>query len=192
MIAATRERVENEVSDSRDLLLGRIASRLHELFDGLIGLSDVATKPDKEREAFFLTRSLAALALLDEAEIKPDQAAECVTDGGADDGIDGVFVDEKEKIIYFVQSKWRSGAGGVQLKDFTRFRAGVKDVITLNWNQDNANLHVQREKIETGLKDIDTRIVMLLVILQTSRLLRTSGLELETFLLNRISIWQTF
>jgi hypothetical protein len=85
--------------DNRELLLGRIASRLHELFDGSINLSDVANKPANEQERYFLTRSLAAISLLDEAELKPDQAGPCVTDGGTDDGIDGVFVDEKEKVM---------------------------------------------------------------------------------------------
>lgn len=150
------------MADSRELLLGRIASRLHELFDGSINLADVATKPDADQEQFFLTRALTALTLLDEAELKPEQAGACVTDGGTDDGIDGVFVDEKDRAIYFVQSKWRSGSGGVQLNDFTRFRDGVKNILSLNWTDENANLHPWKEKIEASLKDIDTRIVMLL------------------------------
>jgi hypothetical protein len=55
------------MADSRELLLGRIASRLHELFDGSVNLSDVATKPDQEQ--YFLTRALTALSLLDKAEL---------------------------------------------------------------------------------------------------------------------------
>lgn len=173
------------MADNRDLLLGRIASRLHDLFDGQIDLTDVETKPPKDKENYFLTRSLAPLSLLDEAEIRPDQAGSCVTDGSADDGIDGVFVDEKEGIIYFVQSKWRAGSGGVQLKDFTRFRDGVKDVLTLNWNEDNANLHAQREKIETSLKDIDTRIVMLLVHTSDEKIAGNIKTRIDDFLVEQ-------
>jgi hypothetical protein len=173
------------MADNRDLLLGRIASRLHELFDGRINLADVATKPEKEQENYFLTRSLAALSLLDEAELKPDQAGSCVTDGGADDGIDGVFVDEKERIIYFVQSKWRTGSGGVQLKDFTRFRDGVKEVIALNWTPDNANLHAQKDKIEACLKDIDTRIVMLLVHTSDEKIAPNIKTRIDDFLVEQ-------
>jgi hypothetical protein len=157
--------VEEEVAmtDSHGLLLDRISLRLHELFDGHITLADVLTKPSQDQEAALLTRSLAALALVDEADLTPDQAAKCVTDGGADGGIDALYVNDKKKIVYFVQSKWRSGKGGVQLVDFTRFRDGVKDLISLNWSPDNANLHLFRPQIEKALKDIDTSVAMLLV-----------------------------
>jgi hypothetical protein len=89
---------------NRQLLLTRLSERLHGLFDGLINLKDVANKPEKDVENFFLTRSLAALSLMDDADLRPDQAAACVTDGSADDGIDALYIDEKKKIIYFVQS----------------------------------------------------------------------------------------
>jgi len=100
------------MAGNRQLLLTRLSERLHGLFDGQINLSDVAGKPEKDIENFFLTRSLAALSLMDDADLRPDQAAMCVTDGGSDDGIDGIYIDEKKKVIYFVQSKWRSGAKG--------------------------------------------------------------------------------
>lgn len=151
------------MSASHSLSLTRISSRLHELFDKHIDLKDVKTKSDKDRENFFLTRSLAALSLMDDADLKPDQAAACVTDGSADDGIDAVYVDEKQKVTYFIQSKWRSTPKGVQLGDFTRFRDGVKNIISLNWTAENANLHPFRPKIEAALKDIDTSVVMVLV-----------------------------
>jgi hypothetical protein len=142
-------------------LLTRISARLHELFDSQINLSDVAGKSSPDQESFFLTRSLAALSLMDQADLKSDQAAACVTDGGADDGIDAVYIDEKRKVIYFVQSKWRTGAKGVALNDFTRFRDGVKNALALNWSADNANLHRFSANIEKALKDIDTSVVML-------------------------------
>jgi hypothetical protein len=127
------------MSGNHALLLTRMSSRLHELFDGRINLSDVEKKQPVDKENFFLTRSLAALSLMDDADLSPDQAALCVTDGGEDDGIDAVYVDEKKKIVYFVQSKWRHGTKGVQLNDFTRFRDGVKGVIQLKWTAENAN-----------------------------------------------------
>jgi len=151
------------MTSAHSLSLTRISSRLHDLFENCVDLSDVASKQDKERENYFLTRSLAALSLMEDADLAPDQAAKCITDGGADDGIDAVYVDDKQKITYFVQSKWRSTSKGVQLSDFTRFRDGVKSVINLNWTKENTNLHRFKSKIETALKDIDTSIVMVLV-----------------------------
>ncbi|WP_156433973.1 AIPR family protein [Bradyrhizobium retamae] len=147
---------------NRQLLLTRLSDRLHALFDNSINLSDVADKPAKERENFFLTRALSALALMDDAGLLPDQAAKCVTDGSADDGIDALHIDDKRKVIYFVQSKWRSGAKGVELVDFTRFRDGVKGVLELKWTAENKNLHPFRTKVESTLKDIETTFVMLI------------------------------
>lgn len=150
------------MSDGHKQLLNRIAGRLHEIFDGHIDLSDVQNKPADHQEGFFLTRAIAALALLDRADLAPKEAAHCITDGGADGGIDAVYYDEKNKVLYFVQSKWKSGGGGVHLNEFTRFRDGVLDVLALNWTSDNANLHGFKEVIESSLNDIDTSVVMLL------------------------------
>jgi AIPR protein len=177
---------------NRQLLLTRLAERLHGLFDGLINLSDVANKPEKDIENFFLTRSLAALSLMDDADLRPDEAAKCVTDGGADDGIDGIHVDEKKKIIYFVQSKWRSGAKGVELGDFTRFRDGVKSVLELKWTTDNSNLHPFCAKIENSLKDIETTLVMLIAHTSDKNIAKNINVKINEFLSEQNKIQKDF
>jgi len=85
------------MAGNRQLLLTRLSDRLHALFDNSISLADVAQKQAKEQENFFLTRSLAALALMDDAGLLPDQAAKCVTDVSADDGMDAIHIDEKRR-----------------------------------------------------------------------------------------------
>ena len=55
------------MAGNRQLLLTRLSERLHGLFDGLINLTDVASKPEKDIENFFLTRSLAALKLFNDS-----------------------------------------------------------------------------------------------------------------------------
>jgi hypothetical protein len=177
---------------NRQLLLTRLAERLHGLFDGLINLADVASRPEKEVESFFLTRSLAALSLTDDADLRPDEAAKCVTDGGSDDGIDGLYVDEKKKIIYFVQSKWRSGAKSVELADFTRFRDGVKSVLELKWTNDNSNLHPFSIKIENSLKDIETTLVMLMVHTSDNHIAKNINNKINEFLQEQNKIQKDF
>ncbi|MGY2849316.1 hypothetical protein ACVIWU_000800 [Bradyrhizobium sp. USDA 4509] len=177
---------------NRQLLLTRLSDRLHALFDGSIKLSDVATKPAKEKEGYFLTRSLAALALMDDAGLVPDQAAQCVTDGSADDGIDAIHIDEKKKIIYFVQSKWRSGLKGVDLVDFTRFRDGVKSVLELKWTTENKNLHPFRPKIESTLKDIETTFVMLLAHTSDKSIAKNINNKIADFLSEQNKIQSDF
>ena len=145
------------------MVLERIATRLHEIFDGPISLADLAGKPKEHAEPFFRTRALAALSLLSESPISAYEAGANVTDGGADDGIDALYVDSQRNIVYFVQSKWRQNSNkGIELSDFNRFRDGVRDILSLNWNDENKNLHRFKSVLEIALSNIDTRIVMIL------------------------------
>jgi len=180
------------MAGNRQLLLTRLADRLHGLFDGLVNLGDVANKPEKDVENFFLTRSLAALSLMDDADLRPDDAAKCVTDGGSDDGIDALYVDEKKKVIYFVQSKWRSGNKSVELADFTRFRDGVKNVLELKWTNDNSNLHPFSKTVENALKDIETTLVMLLVHTSDNAIAKNINAKIQEFLAEQNKIQKDF
>jgi hypothetical protein len=147
----------------KPLILTQIATRLHDIFDGHIDLTDVANKSEADKENYFITRAYLALYLLDELRITPAEAAASITDGGADDGIDAVYVDKKNARIFFGQSKWRSNMQkGVELNDFVRFRDGVKNVIALEWSNDNKNIHRFSGQIEQQLTNIDTNVIMVL------------------------------
>lgn len=144
-------------------ILLQLAARLHEIFDGLIDLTDVAGKSEAHQEGFFITRAYMALYFLNELGLTPEQAASCITDGGADDGVDAIYVDKKSARIYFGQSKWRKNMSkGVELTDFVRFRDGVKSVVMGRWTDENANLHRFASDIEQQLQNIDTEVVLVL------------------------------
>lgn len=150
-----------ESSDNPPRILSQLAVRLHEIFDGLIDLSDVAGKPADHQENFFITRAFMALYFLNALGLSPEQAANCITDGGADDGIDGVYVDKKAARIYFGQSKWRKNMSkGVELSDFVRLRDGVRSIIMERWTPENANIHRFKTDIENQLSNIDTEVVV--------------------------------
>ena len=51
---------------------------------------------------------------------------------------------------------------GIELVDFTRFRDGVKNVLSLNWTIENQSLHRFSSEIEEQLKNIDTSVFMIL------------------------------
>lgn len=163
-------------------ILAQLATRLHEIFDGLIDLTDVASKPKDDQEHFFITRAYMALYFLDEVGLTAEQAAACITDGGADDGIDAVYVDKKAARIYFGQSKWRANMQkGVELSDFVRFRDGVRSIIMENWSSDNANIHRFKADIEQQLGNIDTDVVMVLA--------HTSGQDIAENIQSKISVF---
>src|SRR5690606_35144001 len=155
---AHKEEGGAKMVDAEQLVIKQIANRLHEMFDGQIDLSDVKKKPAAEKENFFRTRGLAALALVSELGIAAHLAAASVSDGGADDGIDAVYIDNTANVIYLVQSKWRSNVKkGIELSEFTRFRDGVKSLLSLDWTEDNKNLHRFQSDLEIALGNINTK-----------------------------------
>lgn len=143
-------------------LMRTLASRLHEVFDGKIDMKNADPKNVDNFEDVFLTRAYLALFFLDEFDLSAQDAANCITDGFHDDGIDGIYVDEKEAKIYFAQSKWRkNGLKGVKVDEITRFRDGIKHVLSPVWNEDNKDLWKFRKIIEDQLETIDTRVEMI-------------------------------
>lgn len=87
----------------------QIKNYLNSVYNGLIDLSDC--NPD-ENANFFLTRALTAYTIQNLAQVDPSTASKFVVDGSNDNGIDGIFYDEKMKILYIVQSKWISNGTG--------------------------------------------------------------------------------
>jgi len=168
------------------LTVQQIAARLHEIFDGQIDLSDVVAKTPEHQEPFFRTRSYAALSLLAHTGVSPAEAASSITDGGDDDGIDAVLIDQSSKRIYFVQSKFKQNpAGGIDLSEVTRFRDGIKSVLNLDWSPMNANLHRFQADIEKALTDIETRVVMLFAHTSAEPLSKHINAQVKKFLLDQ-------
>jgi hypothetical protein len=140
----------------------RVAGRLHHIFDDLIVVSDEETGDLTKKEQLFRTRAYMALALLDVSDANASEAASSITDGGADGGVDCVYVSEKQKKIFLGQAKFASNiSNGPSLAEFNRFRDGVRSVVNQEWTATNANLHPHKDKVERLLKDIDTTIFML-------------------------------
>ncbi len=151
-----------EETQQAQIVSEQIAGRLHQIFDDLIVVQKQGGMDDNDVEQRFLTRAFAALSLLNHSDANVSDAAQSITDGGNDDGIDAIYVSETHKKIYLVQSKWLVNTqNGVQLREFTRYRDGVRRVLNLIWDKKNSDLHNHKEKIELFLKDIDTEIVLI-------------------------------
>lgn len=146
---------------SAHIIADQIGGRLHQIFDDLVQIERTGGIDNAQVEQLFLSRSLAALSLMHLSECNASDAAASITDGGKDDGIDAIYVSEGHKKIYLIQSKWLKNNGkGIKLDEFTRFRDGVKRVISLKWDNQNKDLHHRKDIIERVLKDIDVEIVM--------------------------------
>ncbi|WP_433340619.1 AIPR family protein [Streptomyces sp. CA-253872] len=77
-----------------------------ETYAGLIDMSDFGNRPPEHTKPAFRSRALAAHAVRIMTGWAPEQAADCVIDGGQDQGIDAIAIDEATSRIFLVQAKW--------------------------------------------------------------------------------------
>lgn len=138
----------------------RVQAKVDELFKDKIDLSDT-TNPD-EKENKFYTRSLAALAVVMKCGIEYDVAAQSVTDGYHDMGIDAVYNDTTQKKLILVQSKWRKdGNGSVSQEEAATFAEGVKRLLNFDFDGCNAKLAAKQQEITAAIRDMDYQIEMI-------------------------------
>ena len=83
-----------------NLKMIRVQSKLDELFNNKIDLADASD--DEERKNKYYTRAIAALAIIMRCGIDYDSAAQTITDGYHDMGIDAVYNDTSQKKLFLV------------------------------------------------------------------------------------------
>jgi AIPR protein len=163
----------------------QIEAKLRSLFTNLIDLSDYANKSQSEKDSAFLTRALAAFAILATADVTPDQAASYVTDGFHDNGIDAVYFDSREKILFCVQTKWKhDGTGSIERGDALKFITGVKDLINAEFDRFNDKIKSRSTEILDALSLANTRIVLLVAYTGQGTLGQDISRDFDDFLKN--------
>ena len=140
-----------------NLKMIRIQSKIDELFKDKIDLKDA--KNDEDRQNKFYTRSIAALSVVMKCGIDYDAAAQTITDGYHDMGIDAVYNDAAQKKLILIQSKWRSdGNGGISQEEANTFVSGIKRIINLDFDGCNKKLVAKQQEITSAIKDMDYQI----------------------------------
>lgn len=158
--------------------VNQIKSHITRLFHDLIDLDDV--KNSSQRDDFFLSRGLAAYAVLFLSGIPADTAARAVTDGGDDNGIDAIYFDETNRRLYLVQSKWiKSGSGEPANGDVKKFISGVHDLFNMEFDRFNTKVKNMQPVIEQALQDPNTRYEIVLAYTGTNSLAEPSCRDLE-------------
>ena len=138
----------------------RIEKRLDDLFESRIDLSDRKDKTDTERRKGFLTRALAAYTLHSITGTDPVTAAKSVTDTYADNGIDAIFIDTSEHLVYLIQSKWREdGSKGIDQSEALKFMRGVGKLLQLEWDDFNDKVLRQKDALEAAVYDSNTKFI---------------------------------
>ncbi|MEK4261603.1 AIPR family protein [Paenibacillus sp. FSL E2-0230] len=138
----------------------QIKNYLNSVYNGRIDLSDC--NPD-ENANFFLTRALTAYTIQNLAQVDPSTASKFVVDGSNDNGIDGIFYDEKMKILYIVQSKWISnGTGEPENGDIKKFISGTRDLVNFEFNVFNKKVQNLSNLIMKAIGDFNIKIQVVL------------------------------
>ncbi len=139
----------------------QIRAHLTSSFQGLIDVADCVGEQTEARETRFLTRALAAFSLVHVADIEPPIAATYVTDGGRDNGVDALYYDNVEKILYIVQAKWdHDGRGSLQRGEVQKFLTGVKDLVNARFDRFNPKVRAKEADVRAELESAQTRFVL--------------------------------
>lgn len=139
----------------------QIKATLEKTFQGHIDLADCSDASEADKSNSFLSRSLAALAIKILADTSVEDASRAITDGFGDNGIDAIYYNRNERILYIVQAKWRQdGNGSIDLADTLKYLEGFKDLLNLSIDKFNDKIKALFPIIEEALDDAGTRFML--------------------------------
>lgn len=134
--------------------IARISTKLKEFYTGKIDMSDFP-----ESKEHFLTRAIAAVTLMMKCGLNCDQSALHITDGYNDMGIDAIYLDEQQKQLVLIQSKWReAGTGGISESEINSFINGINRILEFDINGANNKILLKRNEIDYAINDINYQI----------------------------------
>lgn len=99
---------------------------------------------EEEKERNFLTRALAAYALVKLTSCTALEAANAIVDGGGDGGIDAIYFSPANNTLWLVQSKYiDDGRGQPALGDASKFKNGIEALLQCNFAAFDGNARWQ-------------------------------------------------
>jgi hypothetical protein len=140
----------------------QIRAHLTATFQPWIDMADCENQPQTQRDTQFLSRALAAFALTHVADLDATTAANCITDGSQDNGVDALHYDPAERVLYVVQSKWdQDGHGSLQRGEVKKFLTGIGDLINLRFERFNAKLRAREDDVRAAMESAQTTFVLI-------------------------------
>lgn len=144
------------------LHVGQIHKKIHDLFSGYIDMSDQKVG-SSTYEDVFSSRALAAYAIHHLSGCSREIAAESVTDGADDNGVDAIYYDISQNKVYVSQSKWiKDGLGEPDNGSVKKFIAGVKDILDLSFDRFNEKINRKKDLIAAAIETAGNSIVLIL------------------------------
>lgn len=143
------------LGDSMGLVQHRqLKNYLIQNFNNHVDASDITTTNADEREKNILSRALSAFSVTHLAGIAPIDACFSITDGYKDCGIDAIYFDKLDRILYLVQSKWNSeDKGSVDQGGIDAFIAGTRYLLQGRVAEFNDKISSRWSEIESAVND---------------------------------------
>jgi AIPR protein len=133
-------------------------------FRAFVDMADYVGKPRQQEEDAFLSRAQAAFSLVITAKVTPAVAGSSVVDSFDDNGIDAIYFDADEKLLFLVQSKWhRNGNGSIDSAEVMKFVQGVRNLLEADFSCFNEKVRGQQAGILAALDDPSVRFRLVLV-----------------------------
>ena len=144
----------------------QIADKITSLFQSHLDLTDITDK-DSEKESKIRSRCLAAYAtylLIDSSDSSATEAAESVTDGGDDNGIDAIYYSPTNRKMIITQSKWiKDGKSEPDSAAIGKFCNGIKDLFDLKFDRFNSKVKKKQALLEKALNEYETKYSLVLI-----------------------------
>jgi hypothetical protein len=144
--------------------LRHIKRSLEKDFRALVDMTDYAGKPAEQEEDAFFARAQAAFSIVMTAKVSASLAASGVVDSFDDNGIDAIYFDPDEKVLFLVPSKWhKNGKGSLEAAEVMKFVQGVRDLLDADFSRFNQKVQKQQVAILAALEDPSVRFKLILV-----------------------------
>jgi hypothetical protein len=103
---------------------------------------------DKQHEKNRLSRSLAAFAIANLADVTPAQGANSIINGENDNGIDAIYFDRSQNFLWLVQAK---AGNAPNMGDNKKFCDGIRDLIERWFDKFNEAFARLQSDVESAL-----------------------------------------
>ena len=110
----------------------------------------------EQHEKNRLSRSLAAFAIANLADLTPAQAANSIINGENDNGIDAIYFDRIKKLLLLVQAK---AGNAPNMGDNKKFCDGIRDLVHQRFQKFNDGLARLQQDVEDALNTNGVKIV---------------------------------
>jgi AIPR protein len=110
----------------------------------------------EQHEKNRLSRSLAAFAIANLADVAPSQAANSIINGENDNGIDAVYFDRIQNFLWLVQAK---AGNAPNMGDNKKFCDGIRDLVNQRFQKFNQGFSRLQQDVEDALDANTLKIV---------------------------------